>query len=300
MPFSTLTYMGHVLAANPNFKRIKDSSLDPLNVLLQNSPQALNAAQRQQVLEALGLIPYAKQQKYQAALNYARQQLNLGIPGIPYGYPVNLVHRFDFYEASMAAWGNGAQDNRPDGWFEHNFKLTWNSSNGNMASLAPIWNQERVTFQLPAAGPPFSNAIMGNTPQTYVWGNLHNSANGGSDNHFFMHPSLMLAYPVAAASVPAHQEYEYSPDNGATWYVIPGGQFVFNRGVRIALGGAALVFYFSKRNRLPHNTRAYHFEVEYPIGPAPANPPANYNAVRGKGTGQQMPLNTYARVIAQG
>lgn len=298
MPFVMATYLNHVTTANPTFRRFKGSSLDALNNLLQNAPGVLNAAQRRQFTETLGLIPYAKQQKYINALNYARQQLALNIPGIPYGYPVNFIHRYDFYEVSPAAWGNGPGDHRADGWFEHSFEQTWSSSNGNMASLATIWNQERVTFLQPPAGPPFRNAIMAQTPQTYTWGASHNSNSNGSDNHFFMHPSLMLNYPIAAGVVTANQEYEYSPDNGVTWWEIPNGQFVFDRGVRNGHHGGGLVFFFSKRNRLP-NTRNYHFEVEYPIGNGPANPPANYAAVRGKGTGQVTALNTYATVIAQ-
>jgi hypothetical protein len=300
MPFSMVTYMGHVMTANPQFKRIKDSSLDPLNLLLQNAPQALPAPLRQQVTETLGLIPFAKQQKYAAALNYARQNLNLGIPGIPYGYPVDLVHRFDSYEAGAAQWNNG-QDSRPDGWFKHIFDITWTSSNGNMGSLANVWNQERVTFLQPAGGAPFRNAVMGQTPQTYTMGINHSSSGGNcQDNHYFMHPSLMLAYPIAPRIVPANQEYEYSPDNGQTWYVIPRGHFIFDRGVRqAAAGGGGLVFVFSKRNRVPQNNRAYHFEVEYPIGPAPTNLPGQYNDVWGKNLCQGMALNTYATVIAQ-
>jgi len=301
MPFSMMTYLNHVLTANPTFHNVKDSSLDPLNNLLQGAPMVLNAGQRQGILERLGLIPYAKQQKYANALNYARQQLALGIPGIPYGYPVSLVHRFDFYEVAPATWGLGPTDNRPDGWFEHSFKITWSSSNGNMQSLANIWNRERVTYIQAAAGPPFSQAVMGQTPQTYTFGVNQNSAGGlSSDNHFFMNPSLMLAYPIAAAVVNANQEYEYSPDGGQTWYETPNGQFIFDRGVRQAVGGGGgLVFFFSKRNRGPMNTRAYRFEVEYPIGPAPQNPPQNYAAVLGRGAGQVMALNTYATVIAQ-
>jgi hypothetical protein len=300
MPFVMANYVNLIIAANPTFHNIKDSSLDPLNNLLQNAPMVLNAGQRQQILERLGLIPFAKQQKYTNALTYARQQLALGIPGIPYGYPVNLVHRYDSYEVALAAWGNGLNDSRPDGWFEHSFRVSWSSSNGNMQSLANIWNQERVTFLQPPAGAPFNNAVMGLTPQTYTFGVNQSSSGGYSlDNHFVMHPSLMLAYPIAAAVVNANQEYEYSPDGGQTWYEISNGQFVFDRGVRQAAGGGGgLVFFFSKRNRAP-NTRAYRFEVEYLIGAAPANPPANYAVVRGRGTGQLTPLGTYATVIAQ-
>jgi len=146
MPFVYATYLNHVTTANPTFNRIKDSSLNPLNLLLQGAPGVLNPGLRQQVLETLGLIPYAKQQTYANALNYALQQLNLGIAAIPYAYPVNLVHRFDSYQVALAAWGNGAMDSRPDGWFEHSFRVSWASSNGNMQSLAQIWNREQVTF----------------------------------------------------------------------------------------------------------------------------------------------------------
>lgn len=301
MAFVYATYLNHVTTANPQFERVKDSSLHALNNLLTHVVGVPNAALRQQILEALGLVPAAKQQTYVNALNYARLQLNLGIAAIPYAYPVHFVHRFDAYEVAPAAWGNGPNDNRADGWFEHTMRVTWASSNGNMHNLNTIWNRERVTFQQHPASPPFRAAIMQNTPQMYFHGVAHDSSHGfGLDNHFFMHPSLMVTYPVAAAVITAHQEYEYSPDAGMTWYQIPGGQFVFDRGVRQSThGGGGLVFFFAKRNRAPANTRTYRFEVEYPIGPAPANPPLTYAQVRGQGTGNAVPLNTHARVIAQ-
>jgi hypothetical protein len=300
MPFVYAAYLNHVTTANPNFSRIKDSSLEPLNHLLQGAPAVLNPGLRQRVLEELGLIPFAKQQKYANALNYARQQLNLGIPGIPYAYPVDLRHQFEYYEVAHAAWGHGPQDYRPDGWFEHNVRITWSSSNGNMQSLAAIWNQERVTDNQPPWGPPFLAAMIPHTAPVYTQGNTQNSSHGfGSDNHLFLHPSLMLAYPIAIGFARSEQQYEYSPDNGQTWYQIPGGQFVFERGVRAPVsGGVHPVFYFSKRNRLPMNARTCHFELEYPIGPPPANPPVNRAVVQGRGEGQRMALNTYATVIA--
>ena len=299
MAFVYATYLNHVTAANPNFRRIKDSSLDALNLVLQNAPAVPNPAQRRTILEALGLIPFAKQQFYANALNYARMQLNLGIGPVPYAYPVNLVHRFDYYEVWQAAWGHGPQDSRPDGWFDHNVRVSWTSSNGNVQSLGNIWNQERVSYQQPAGGPPFLAAMIPHTPMIYTAGNNNSSSAGfGSDNHFFMHPSLMLMYPIAAGFVRSNQEYEYSPDAGQTWYQISDGQFTFERGIRLAHGGGGnLVFYFSKRNRAPWNNRLCHFEVEYPIGPQPANPPANRAAVS-RGLSQMPPLGTYGTVIA--
>lgn len=298
MPFVYATYLNHIHGANAHFERFKNSSLHALDHLLAGAgPGGANAAQRKQILAALGLVPFAKQQKYAAGLNYAVANLHLNIHGIPYGYPVNLRTRLDFYEVASAAWSPVQTDWRADGWFEHNFIVEWDSSNGNMASLAHIWNRESVTFLQNPAGLPF-NHLMANTPMAYTYGVSHSSHASGSDNHYFMHPSLMLTYPLAPGIVTANQAYQYSPDQGVTWYRISNGQFTFSKGVRVSHG--QLVFVFSKQNRAPVNPRTYHFEVEYAIGPAPANPPANYNAVRGRGTGQQVPLNTYATVIAPG
>jgi hypothetical protein len=297
MPFVLATYLNHIQNANAHFRKFKSSSLDIFNALLNGLPGgALNPGQRRQLIEALGRIPHAKQMKYAAALNYAQTNLNLNIPGIPYGYPVNLSTQLDFYEVSSAAWGHGPADFRADGWFEHNFRIHWESSNGNLASLAPIWNREEVVFQHNPAGPPF-NHMMAATPMNYVYGVTHSSTNDGSDNHYFMHPSLMLTYPPAPGLVRAHQAYQYSPDQGATWFNIQNGEFYFDKGVRAAAGGN--VFVFLKRNLAP-NTRAFWFEVEYPIGAAPANAPISYNTVRGRGTGAQVAPNTYANVISLG
>lgn len=307
MPFLMLTYMNHVTTANPTFRRIKDSSLDPLNNLLQVAPpMGLNPAQRRNILEALGLIPFAKQQKYANALNYAAQQLNLGIPGIPYGYPIVTRHRRIEYNVSEALWHN-LQDRRPDGWFHHVVQLDWRSSNGQMQSLANIWNQERVTYVQNPAGPPHRAAVMANTPQAYVWPANPNQSSHfgfGQDDHFFMHPSLMVVYPLAAGVLNAHQEYLYSPDRGATWYEMQGGQFLIDRGIRAPMGGGGhnpLIFYFSKRNNPQQNPGIpFHLEVEYVIGPTPQNPPPNYADVRGAQLSNPAQMATHARVIAAG
>jgi hypothetical protein len=303
-----MVYVNHIITANPTFHKVKDSSLDPLNNLLQNAPPGginANAPLRRQILETLGVIPYAKQQKYAAALNYAVQQLHLNVPGIPYGYPIVSRHRLVEYEVSEARWNN-YQDSRPDGWFHHVMQLEWRSSNGNMQSLAAIWNQERITYLQYPIGPPHRTAIMSNTPQTYIWPphpNQNSNAGFGQDDHFFMHPSLMVDYPLAAGVLNAEQQYLYSPDQGQTWYEMRGGQFRIDRGIRAPLGGGQnlLVFFFSKRNNPMHNTSIpFHFEVEYIIGGAPQNPPQTYNEVRGAQLGQPAQLANYARIIAGG
>lgn len=306
MPFVLQTYMNHVTTANPTFHRIKDSSLDPLNALFQVAPMALNPAQRRNILETLGLIPFAKQQKYATALNYAAQQLNLNIPGIPYGYPIATRHRRTEYNVSAARWNN-LQDTRPDGWFHHVVRLEWRSSNGHLPSLANIWNQERVTYLQNPAGPPHRAAVMANTPQTYVWPvppNQSSSHGWGDDDHLFMHPSLMVVYPLAPAVLNARQEYLYSPDRGTTWYEMQGGRFLFDRGIRAPLGGVGphpLVFFFSKRNDPQLNPGIpFHLELEYVIGPAPQNPPPNYADVRGMQLDQPAQMAAHARVIAPG
>lgn len=305
MPFSMMTYMNHVLTANPNFRRILDSSLDPLDNLLQVAPPGgLNPAQRRAILETLGRIPFDKQQKYANALNYAVQQLHLGVPGIPYGYPVVTRHRRIEYNVGQASW-NHMNDTRPDGWFHHVVQLDWRSSNGNIQSLANIWNTERITYQPHPIGPPHRAVLMANTPQTYMFGINQNSHHGfGQDDHFFMHPALMVVYPLAAGVLNARQEYLYSPDQGTTWYEMPGGQFQIDRGIRPPAGGGLphpLVFFFSKRNNPQTNPGIpFHLEVEYVIGPAPQNPPQTYNEVTGAGLHQPAQMAAHARVIAAG
>lgn len=297
MPFVFATYREKLIAANPINRAGGDPVLGPLNALLQAAPAVLNGPQRRQITEALGRIPFAAQQRYIDALGYARQQLRMEICSLPYAYPVDLVHTFDYYEVAEASWG-GPMDRLLDGWFSHNMRLTWRSSNGNMASLANIRNRESVTYLQPAMGPPFRAAMLQRTPQVYVRGDNPSSSHGfGSDNHSFMNPSLMLQYPVAPAVIQANQEYEYSPDGGLTWYEIEYAQFEFDRGVRPGPGNR-LYFFFCKRNRRPRNNRVIHFEIEYPIGAQPPNPPANRDAVHGEGSGRRVVLGTYGNLIA--
>jgi hypothetical protein len=300
MPFVYATYHNHLTTANPDFEKwglIHKSSTHALNALLVPMDNALpTAAERQTIIETLGRIPSAKQTQYQAALAYANVNLGLNLPVIPFAYPVNFRTSLLMFEVAPAQWGHGPADNRPDGWFEHTFQTTWDSSSGNLGDMAQTWNQERVTFLHPPAGPPF-NHMMAQTVN-YTFGTSHSSSGGNStDNHFFMHPSLMLTYPLVAGIVRAEQAYEYSPDGGVTWYDIPNGRFYFDKGVRN--GGGGFVFVFEKRNDAAHNNgRAFHFEVEYAIGPAPVNTPLNYGAVHGRGSGAQAVLATYANVIS--
>jgi hypothetical protein len=301
------TYLNHVTTANPLFNKIKDSSLDPLNNLLRVAPPGgANPAQRQAILELLGMIPHDKQQKYANALNYAVQHLNLRVPGIPYGYPIVTRHRLHEYQVAEAVW-NHDQSRRPDGWFRHIMKLEWRSSNGLLQSLAGIWNRERITYMQHPIGPPHRPVIMQNTPQTFMWPPVPTQSSNlgwGNDDHLFMHPSLMVVYPLVAGVLNAHQEYIYSPDQGQTWYDMPGGQFLVDRGVRPPLNGGLpdpLVFFFCKRNNPQFNLSVpFHFEVEYIIGPAPQIPPQTYNEVQGALTGPSAQLAAHARIIAGG
>jgi len=295
MPFNPATFQQHITAANAHFKRHKGSSLDPLLAALTTVVQGIPApAQIDRIRDTVGRIPYGKQLKYQAALSYLLTSIGLNALPIPYAYPVALRHRFSEFNVGAARWNNGTL-NRPDGWFHHVFEVSWSSSNGNMASLASIWNRERVAFQQDPAGPPYVRAIMANTPRTYEYG-INGSSDGGraEDDHYFMHPDLMCKRPLQNAAVSALQQYEYSPDAGASWYTIEGGNFVFEKGVR------GNVFYFSKRNDAGFNPRPYHFEVEYAIGPAPNPMPANYNEVWGRALTNPAALGQYAaRIIAQ-
>lgn len=65
-------------------------------------------------------------------------------------------------------------------------------------------------------------------------------------------------------SIISDQVYEYTTD-GMNWLPIPGAQYEIEKGVRNS--GGQTVFFFRKQSVPPHRP-SFHFEVEYPIGPA--------------------------------
>lgn len=260
MPFNIATFHQHLTTANSHLSRFKESSLSPLENLLRTLGAAVGPLTLAQIQPLWAAIPYAKQQKYANAAAYLRQF----IPALADAIPVSPIMEYIEFKVSRMPLGEEPQYPMR---FYHVHRLTWQSSNGNMASLANVGTRERVTHRLNPAGPPFDATINAGIPMTFTQGATTNAgANFGSnfDDHSVGNPSLTLRRPLTHGSVIADQDYEYTTD-GVTWHSIPGAQYEIEKGVR-AHGGQA-VFFFRKQNATPH-TAPFHFEVEYPIGPA--------------------------------
>lgn len=293
MPFSMMQFMTLVTSkdtAFKNFNRIKNSSLDPLIAAIPLKP-VLTAPEKETIRLRLAYIPYDKQMKYREALEYLRVQHGLAeVAAIPYAIPCKPEMKFDRFEKQMRTWPGGPL--LDPGTYIHLFRFSFSSSNGNLASLAHVGTRERVTYRTNPAGPPF-NYVQANTPATFTQGaTTNNGAQTGwsIDDHITILPSIICANPRVNGELVADQLYEYTSD-GRTWRVIPEAYYLLKKGVR---GGNT--FYFAKTNSAPDNPKRSHFEVEYPIGPAPASmPPVGTNL--GKGGKVAADIRAYGRVV---
>lgn len=294
MPFSMTQFMSLVVAQNRSFGRIKGSSLDPLLAILQ-APNALH--RKAEIANAVAFIPYQKQMKYQQALNYLRIQMPITeIPQIPYAIPVDPKMELDAFKVMMRSYVGGGILN--PGSYHHEFRLSWKSSNGHLASLARCGTRENVKFRSAPDQPPF-NYVQKDTPMQFTQGaTTNNGANAGCciDDHSTVIPSIICTNPRVPGELVAEQIYEYTTD-GTNWREIPGARFLLKKGVRTS--GAGFVFYFAKTNWAPHNQKTYRFEVEYPIGPAPAAMPAVGEKL-GRTLATPADISTYGRVVSSG
>jgi len=299
MPFSLMHFIGLLATKDTSFKklsRIKNSSMDPLIALLPVGG-VTTVLHTPKITETIAYIPYDKQMKYKDALEYLRTQLNLReIQQIPFAIPVQPTMKMDeFYTLSRSYPGGPLLD---PGTYIHVFKITYKSSNGNMASLTRVGTRENVTFTSDPAGAPF-NYVQANTPRHFVQGATTNSgANLGfaKDDHSTIIPSVICAWPRVTGELVAEQLYEYTTD-GINWHTIPGAAYLIKKGVRAS--GNGHVFYFAKTNWMPQNNKVYRFEVEYPIGAPPAvMPPSGVNLQ--KGGKIQNNIADYGRVISAG
>ena len=236
---------------NSHFKRFKKkSSLDALIAQLKGRT-TFPPDVKQQIREAMAYIPYDKQRKYAQTLADVNQQIGLGIAAFPFAVPANLTMaftKFEIYLGSYTGYNSigqsrnitlvpGHQGNTMPCSFVHWHTLTWESSNGNAASLANVRTREYVKFlkspQLPPfnviqdpdqefrhPGPPHDQRCMGTKGATY-----------GKDGHSTKLPSIIAAYPRVAGMLRGEQTYEYSCDDGATWGTIEGSHFVLEKSV---------------------------------------------------------------------
>lgn len=259
MPFNFATFQQHLQAANPHYSRFKESSMKPLENLLQNLGAAVGPQSLAQIQPLWAAVPHAKQQKYVQAATYLKQF----VPALADAIPVSP--KMEYVEFKVMFMQLGGNQNYP-ARFYHVHRLTWKSSNGNMTSLATVGTRERVTHRTPPAGPPFDAQLNAGIPMAFTQGADTNfGANTGEnyDDHSTGNPSLIVRRPLAAGSVIADQVYEYTTD-GHTWHRIPGADYEIEKGVRMV--GGQYRFFFRKQSPPPHANR-FHFEVEYPIGP---------------------------------
>lgn len=291
--------------ANPRLSRIIKSSLEPLMKQLEQVRGMANPMQKKAIQEEIFKIPSDRHQKYQDALGYLTQTLGVKICARPTDPWMELVY---FAAGPFLYQGVNSQkqmviSNQHPGHipvysFHHVFDIKWKSSNGNPASLTQVGTREHVKFRTPPGGPPF-NHHLADTPVEFFHGVNNSGANScyGRDDHMTKPPALICSFPLQAGELVADQWYQYTIDNGASWENIPGAAFSLIKGVRKS--GADWVFYFAKKNWLPHNTKPFHFEVEYKIHPP--MPPVKPGVRLDRANGMRDDIHKYAhRVIKMG
>lgn len=302
--FKLADFNTHVTTANSHFARHKQSSLQPLLDELATIVGVPTPVQKKAIQEAIFNIPFAKQTKYQQALNYLATNCGVKICGRPTEPTMNLesfriadflYHGLD--GANKPILNTMDQDHVPIQSLHHVFDFKYKSSTGNLASLANVGTREHVKFRVQPGGPPFTTALS-DTPLEFHHGVSTTGASSGygRDDHMTKPPGLICGFPLAPGELIADQWYQYTIDNGATWENIPGAAYNIVKGVRDA--GGTWVFYFVKKNWTPHNTKHFHFEAEYAIdAPTPSIDPGKPLGRCGQATKSE--IGTYAhRVVS--
>ena len=282
MPFDFTVFMSKINQDNTHFKRFALSShMDPLIKELKGKT-FISPIAKAKIQQWVAFLPHAEQQKYTQTLAYLAQQgctLVMAIPCKPVMTFEKLQIRTGMYEGY-----NGAQKQAvmldPDSVgspgprsFLHVHKLTWAPSNGNKPSLATVLTREHVKFLADTQAPPFNNI---QDPDREFYMPANGSVATGCENyddHSSKLPALICRNPRVAGVLRGEQRYQYSTDQGHTWENLPGGEFLLEKSVRKE--GNDWIFMFKKTNWAPHNTKRFHFEVHYKIGPAPLYLPRN-------------------------
>jgi hypothetical protein len=263
-------------AANSHFAWFKTSSLEGLLGSLGGDYNAdrgedwrtISPARIIGVQAAIRRIPRDKRQKYQAALAYISQQLNVEIGAIPVNPRMSYI---EFSIEPVQCPDGQGNDTLANGRYKHVHRLRWESSDGDLASLANVRTREWVLNVDQPSGPPF-NHLLSNVPYpaAFYHPGQNGSVNGregyNDDDHMTLNPGLICRRPLQAGSVHIQQRYEYSTNNGRTWHPIEGAAYLLEKGVRNT--GQGLRYYFIKENWALHCNRQFRFEVEYPIDTA--------------------------------
>ena len=302
MPFVMQQFMTLVKQCNPSFKRFtRQSDLDPLiDALGGESGQTFyTPTHRARINDVVHVLASDKANKYRVALLYLAQELGVDPGPIPCRPKMSLrefgTHMGE-YEGINSVGATKRIELNPRS-FNHAFKFTWESTNGDLQALRNVGTRENVKWRSDPGGTPF-NYVQGKTPMQFTQGaTTNNGANSGYcvDDHSTILPALICLDPRVTGSIVAEQLYEYTCD-GRTWKPIPGAAYLLEKGVRTG-GPTGHLYYFMKTNWAPHNTTPYHFEVEYTVDPAPAYMPKPGTPVA-KGLTTKADISDYAhRVI---
>ncbi|MBL7997895.1 MAG: hypothetical protein JNL32_04575 [Candidatus Kapabacteria bacterium] len=265
--------------ANPTLSRYTKSSIDGLIAELSTIRGIPPPPTKARIQELIFHIPYDKQTKYKDALAYLARELGVVICGKPVE-PKLILHEYGVTEFLYVGVKSDTSQvlntdfpgAKKEYAYHHVFDCLWKSSTGNMESLRNVGTREHVKFNVAPGSPPF-NQNLADTPIEFFHGENKTGANSGlgRDDHMSKPPSLIVQFPVQAGELVADQWYQYTIDNGMTWHNIEGAAYKIIKGVRRGSNGK-WVFYFAKKNWLPHNRTNFHFEVEYEIHP-PMPPP---------------------------
>ena len=271
--FRSSYFRSQINAVEPHLLLRGDSATQKLVKMMAQFPEGhlnFTAQQRDEIQELVFFIPYDKQIKYKKALDYLASKVNVRICGRPTDWNMNFADLQVGGELSYTL--NGQTMVIAPISYHHIFYCSWKSSTGNPLSLQGQSTREHVTFKTPPSAPPFNHLTT--TPQTFTQANHGNgSFCWNTDDHSTKNPAVICANPRVQGELVGEQRYQYTLDDGVTWKDIPGAAYLIKKGVRMT--GGQHLFYFSKQNWAPHNTRKFHFEVEYVIGPAPAVMPAH-------------------------
>jgi hypothetical protein len=304
MPFNYTLFMAKVREDNPNFKRFaRTSHLDPIIAEVKDKT-FITPALKDRLETLIAFMPHDHQQKYPRALGHLTSTAGVRVLAIP----ANAKMKFTGFmiktggytgynsrgESKNVLLDPGTPGSPGPRSLVHNHTLSWESSNGNVASLATVRTREYVKFLADTQAPPF-NAIQ--DPDREFYGPSADGNAGGTSNtdeHSTKLPALICCYPRQAGTLMAEQWYQYSVDNGATWKNMEGGAFQIEKTVRKE--GNDWVYIFKKTNWLPHNTKRFHFEVHYTIGEPPEYMPRRDSDVGSLGL-SAAEMRRYARKI---
>ncbi len=220
------------------------------------------------VQNAINFIPYAKRQKYTAALAYLAWALR-----IDPRRAVPIKPRMSFRQfKTQPIRGTDDAGNFVvlKGKLIHVHRLVWESSDGRLQSLGNVRTRELVQNMDQPDGPPF-NHVLANVPYPNaflhpgVLGSLGAQTGYNDDDHSTLAPGLICRRPLVVDNVQITQQYEYSADGGANWERIDEAAYILEKGVRQRIRMNGHFYYFIKRNWQARCTRTFHFEVGYPI-----------------------------------